>query len=101
VFDVLLAAREDLRHRALVERKLWLQRNVTRRPDLRVIDYVSSHGEELFGVIARQDFEGIVAKRLDAPYRADRQSAWRKIKNAGYSWQEGIRFGARRFVRRR
>jgi ATP-dependent DNA ligase len=100
VFDVLLAAREDLRHLSLVEWKLWLQRSVTPRPGLHVIDYVPTHGEELFAVIAAQDFGGIVAKRLAAPYCADRQSAWRKIKNAEYSRQEAVRFGARRFVRR-
>ena len=48
------------------------------------------HGEALFREIARHDQEGIVAKRIDAPYRAGRQSSWLKIKNRDYSRRGGI-----------
>jgi ATP-dependent DNA ligase len=41
------------------------------------------------------DIEGIVAKRLDAPYSAGRQLAWLKIKNRKYSRQEALRFHCR------
>ena len=44
-----------------------------------------SSGEALFREIARHDQEGIVAKRLEAPYRAGRQPTWLKIKNKEYS----------------
>jgi len=43
------------------------------------------HVEILVRAIATQDFEGIVAKRVDAPYRAGRQPAWVKLKNRDYS----------------
>jgi ATP-dependent DNA ligase len=48
---------------------------------LRDFDCVPTFGEALFGVVKEQDFEGIVAKQLDAPYRAGRQPTRRKIEN--------------------
>jgi bifunctional non-homologous end joining protein LigD len=74
----------------LSERKQCLQRNVTHTPRLRVVDCVPTFGEALFAVVTEHDYEGIVAKRLDAPYRAGRQPTWRKIKNAGYSRREAL-----------
>ena len=42
--------------------------------------------------IAAQDFEGIVAKRLDAPYKAGRQPTWLKVQNPRYSRKEALGF---------
>jgi ATP-dependent DNA ligase len=39
----------------------------------------------LFRAIVDGDHEGIVAKRMDAPYRAGPHNAWLKIKNRDYS----------------
>jgi bifunctional non-homologous end joining protein LigD len=50
--------------------------------------------------MAQQDFEGIVGKRLDAPYKAGRQPFWVKVKNPSYSRQDAI-IGFRRSVRHR
>jgi len=44
-----------------------------------------THGEALFHAICQQDHEGIVAKQMDAPYRAGPCNAWLKIKNREYS----------------
>lgn len=44
-----------------------------------------THAEALFREIERHDQEGIVGKRVDAPYRAGRQPTWLKIKNKDYS----------------
>ena len=82
---------EQVRRRNLIQRPRMIQegaaksRHVT--PGLRVqlIEHVETHGEALFHAIASQDFEGIVAKRVDAPYRAGRQPAWVKLKNRDYS----------------
>jgi bifunctional non-homologous end joining protein LigD len=90
VFDVLCADGGDLRPHPLFERKDWLQRNLSPTPRVRAVDYVPTHGQALFAVIAEHDCEGIVAKRLDAPYRAGRQSTWQKIKNAAYSRREAL-----------
>ncbi|MEW5918039.1 MAG: hypothetical protein AB1762_16670 [Gemmatimonadota bacterium] len=42
-------------------------------------------GAKLYEVVCAADLEGIVAKRLDAPYRLVEPSPWRKIKNPAYS----------------
>jgi bifunctional non-homologous end joining protein LigD len=89
VFDVLGADGEDLRPLSLAQRKQWLQRNVTPTPRLRV-DCVPTFGEASFAVVSEHDFEGIVAKRFDAPYRAGRKPTWRKVKNAAYSRREAL-----------
>ena len=54
-------------------------------PGIQPIQYIEAHGEALFHEIARHDREGIVAKRLDAPYPAGRESSWLKIKHKDYS----------------
>jgi ATP-dependent DNA ligase len=43
------------------------------------MDGIETHGEALFAARAEQDFEGIVGKRLDAPYKAGRQPSGVKV----------------------
>jgi bifunctional non-homologous end joining protein LigD len=93
IFDVLQAGDEDLRRLSLAERKKWLRAHVTSHPRLRLSDTVETRGEALFAAIAAQDFEGIVGKRLDSPYKAGRQPSWVKIKNPDYSRKEALGFG--------
>jgi len=95
VFDLLEAGGEDLRTRPLLQRRQALHRHVIPGPRLRLIQPVETHGEALFHAIAAQDFEGIVAKRVDAPYRAGRQPAWVKIKNRDYSRRAAVEWQGR------
>jgi bifunctional non-homologous end joining protein LigD len=90
IFDVLQAGDVDLRPLSLAERKAWLRTHVTTHPLLRLSDTVETRGEALFAAIAAQDFEGIVGKRLDSPYKAGRQPSWVKIKNPDYSRKEAL-----------
>jgi ATP-dependent DNA ligase len=93
VFDVLQANGVDLRPLPLAERKTWLQENITQRPALFLMEGVETHGEALFAAIADQDFEGIVGKKIDSPYKAGQQPTWQKIKNPGYSRKDALAFG--------
>ena len=52
-------------------------------------------GVELFEACLERGLEGVVAKRMDAPYLPGRQPKWRKIKNRAYVRREAIGFGAR------
>ena len=76
---------EQVRRRNLIQRPRMIQegaaksRHVTPGPRVQLIEHVEPHGEALFDAIAAQDFEGIVAKRVDAPYRAGQQHAWVKM----------------------
>ena len=85
VFDLLELDDEDLRTRPLHERRAALHEHIRPGPRLQLIQHIDTHGEALFHAIAAQDFEGIVAKRLDVPYKAGRQAAWLKVKNREYS----------------
>jgi ATP-dependent DNA ligase len=95
VFDLLEVTGVDLRARPLLERREALHEHVPPGPRLQLIEHVETHGEALFHAIAAQDFEGIVAKRVDAPYRPGRQSAWLKIKNRGYSRRAAVEWQGR------
>jgi bifunctional non-homologous end joining protein LigD len=43
-------------------------------------EHLIGDGQEMFEHAAKLNFEGIVSKRADAPYRSDRTEAWLKIK---------------------
>ncbi|WP_306664778.1 hypothetical protein [Bradyrhizobium sp. Arg816] len=45
-------------------------------------EHAEGDGQELFKAAARLNFEGIVSKRVDAPYRSERTEAWWKLKTA-------------------
>jgi ATP-dependent DNA ligase len=88
VFDVLELDGKDVRALPLIERRVLLHRHVERRPDVQIIEHIEQHGQALFRAIASQDHEGVVAKQIDAPYRAGRHPSWLKIKNGNYSRRE-------------
>jgi bifunctional non-homologous end joining protein LigD len=72
------------------ERRAWLHAKLSVGAGIQLTQQVPTHGEALFREIARHDQEGIVAKRLDAPYRAGRQPTWLKVKNKEYSRREAV-----------
>jgi bifunctional non-homologous end joining protein LigD len=84
VFDLLQLGSDDLRDRPLFERRHVLH-HIPRVPGVKIIEHVEAYGEALFRAIVDGDHEGIVAKRVDAPYRAGPCNAWQKIKNKAYS----------------
>jgi len=43
-------------------------------------EHLTGDGQEMFEHAAKLNFEGIVSKRADAPYRSERTEAWQKIK---------------------
>ena len=84
-FDALFSAGEDLRPLPLAERKARLAallrrlkgRNAQR---LRYVEHFETGGEAVLRSACRMALEGIVSKRLDAPYRGGRGEAWVKAK---------------------
>ena len=92
MFDVLIVDGRDVRALPLVERKARLRELFEDTPWIQIVGSLEAHGEALFDQAVRLDIEGIVAKRVDAPYSAGRQLGWLKIKNRGYSRQEALRF---------
>jgi bifunctional non-homologous end joining protein LigD len=81
-FDLLELDGEDLRDMPLGDRKKRLARLIGRRRIGVVLsDHTTEDGALLFVQACRLGLEGIVSKRLSAPYRSGLSRDWIKIKN--------------------
>ncbi|MET0985643.1 MAG: DNA ligase D, partial [Steroidobacteraceae bacterium] len=84
VFDCLFLEGEDLRKRALVERKDALKKVLDARDradtHIRYVDHFEMAGDAVLKSACRMSLEGIISKRLDAPYRSGRSGDWTKAK---------------------
>lgn len=80
-FDQMFAGREDLRPLPLVERKTRLRAHLEAAPEnIRFVDHFITAGDAVLQSACRMDLEGIISKRLDAPYRSGRSESWGKSK---------------------
>jgi bifunctional non-homologous end joining protein LigD len=81
VFDLLFDGLEDLRPLPLSERKTRLKaRLADAPPNIRYVDHFTIAGDAVLQSACRMNLEGIVSKRLDAPYASGRGEAWTKSK---------------------
>lgn len=80
VFDLLWLDGEDLGKKPLRERQRLLDEVLTPMGAIRRSEQFIGTGKALFEAAKEQGIEGIVAKRLDAPYTRGRSAAWVKIK---------------------
>jgi bifunctional non-homologous end joining protein LigD len=82
-FDLLFADGKDLRPLALRDRKAALKTLLdASRHDthLRYVDHFETSGDAVLQSACRMSLEGIVSKRMDAPYRSGRTDSWIKAK---------------------
>ena len=64
------------------ERRVLLEELELRGPAWQTPAYHAGEGRELLAAAAEQHLEGVVAKRLDSPYRPGRRTdEWLKVKN--------------------
>jgi bifunctional non-homologous end joining protein LigD len=98
-FDQLFAGHEDLRSLPLSERKARLKHSLDRAPpNLRFVDHFVVAGEAVLQSACRMHLEGIVSKRIDAPYESGRTQTWLKSKCraghevviGGYTTTDGV-----------
>ncbi|HLQ06023.1 MAG TPA: DNA ligase D [Verrucomicrobiae bacterium] len=80
VFDVLWVDGQDVRKRPLRERQKLLDEILTPMGAIKRSEQFIGTGRALYAAAKEQGIEGIVAKRLDAPYSSARSAAWVKIK---------------------
>ena len=85
VFDLLHLDGIDLRGVGLARRKALLEQTLACVPPhlastIRLSDHVVGQGPAFFEQAARMGLEGIVSKRLDAPYSSGRSGHWLKVK---------------------
>ena len=70
-FDLLMRDGDDLRRRPLVERKAALAKLLFRARDgIQYVEHAEGHGDKMFAAVCDLGLEGIVSKKLDAPYRS-------------------------------
>jgi bifunctional non-homologous end joining protein LigD len=86
VFDLLHLDGRDLRAAPLLERKESLQRLLSFNPKarsagaLRYSEHWIGQGARLFNKACEMGLEGIISKRVEAPYRSGRGQDWLKVK---------------------
>jgi DNA ligase D-like protein (predicted ligase) len=80
LFDVLWAGGRDVRSQPLLERKRVLRGLLSFGDALRFTEHRDSDGEAYYREACQLGWEGIIAKRADAPYRAGRSRDWLKFK---------------------
>jgi bifunctional non-homologous end joining protein LigD len=82
VFDLLQLGTRDLRRLPLAERKALLAQIVPRRGIVRFLDHIEEDGRPLDALCRTLGLEGLVAKRMQSPYRPgpERSLDWLKIK---------------------
>ncbi|MGB3447725.1 MAG: DNA ligase D [Xanthobacteraceae bacterium] len=85
-FDLLFAAGHDWRKQPLAKRKAalaeLLENSVSKitRGDIRYVEHFETGGDAVLRSACRISLEGIISKRLDAPYRSARTMDWIKSK---------------------
>jgi bifunctional non-homologous end joining protein LigD len=87
-FDLLFEGPEDLRKLPLSHRKARLQAYIDRIPKtarqrIRYVDHFATTGQAILDSACRMDLEGVISKKLDAPYTAGRSTTWLKSKCRG------------------
>jgi bifunctional non-homologous end joining protein LigD len=80
LFDVLYAAGQDLTRLGVRQRKKVLRRLLAFRDPLRFTPHRNADGEAYWREACRKGWEGVIAKRADAPYVHQRSGDWRKLK---------------------
>ncbi|HEV3266539.1 MAG TPA: non-homologous end-joining DNA ligase [Acidimicrobiales bacterium] len=80
VFDLLEVDGDDLTGRPLVERRARLMSAIRPSPALQHTEAWHDDSERRFEAACRSGWEGLIAKRADAPYVAGRSKDWLKLK---------------------
>jgi DNA ligase D-like protein (predicted ligase) len=80
VFDVLNADGRDTRPLPLLERKEALRAALTFDDPIRYTEHRDTDGLAYYQQACRDGWEGLIAKRVDSPYRVGRTKDWLKFK---------------------
>ncbi len=81
LFDLMHLDGFDLRAAPLIERKRVLTELIREvGPPILYNDHMEEHGEAMFKNACALGLEGVISKRMDAPYRSGRGESWIKVK---------------------
>jgi bifunctional non-homologous end joining protein LigD len=90
VFDLLEIDGQDLTDRPLVERRARLTETIRAGEALQPTEAWTDDSEGRFASACRSGWEGLIAKRADAPYVAGRSKNWLKLKCV---WEQELVIG--------
>jgi bifunctional non-homologous end joining protein LigD len=90
IFDLLEVDGEDLTQRANLERRARLAEVIRPRAAVQVSQAWRGDSERRFAKACRSGWEGLIAKRADAPYVRGRSRDWLKLKCA---WEQELVIG--------
>jgi bifunctional non-homologous end joining protein LigD len=83
-FDLLFADGEDLRGLPLGDRKARLQQLLGARKgkqkQIRYVEHFETGGDAVLQSACKLELEGVISKKLDAPYHSGRSGNWTKAK---------------------
>ena len=81
-FDLLMVDGADIRRLPLADRRDRLAKLLRKaKPGIRLSEDIAVDGVTVFRHACKLGFEGIVSKRIDAPYRSGRGRTWIKVRN--------------------
>jgi bifunctional non-homologous end joining protein LigD len=80
-FDLMMRNDDDLRRKPYLERKAALRKLLHHGRGIQYVEHAEGHGDKLYAAACRLGLEGIVSKKLDAPYRSGKSKLWIKVKN--------------------
>src|SRR5919201_3585112 len=80
VFDLLEIGGEDFTGKPLIERRARLEKAIRERAALQISEVWRDDSERRFSAACRSGWEGLIAKRADAPYVRTRSKDWLKLK---------------------
>jgi len=86
VFDLLFLRGEDLRRLPLTERKRRLRvllPSTFASKQIRFVSAIEGSADAIVTSARHMGLEGVISKRLDAPYRSGRSDSWTKFKSRG------------------
>jgi bifunctional non-homologous end joining protein LigD len=90
VFDVLEFDGDDLTHQPLLERRARLAKVIRPGAALQLSEAWRGDSQRRFAEACRSGWEGLMAKRADAPYTRGRSKDWLKLK---CSWEQEFVIG--------
>jgi ATP-dependent DNA ligase len=88
-FDLLMLNGDDLRHRPYVRA---LRKLLRHGRGIQYVKHAEGHGDKLFNAACKLGLEGIVSKRVDAPYRSGPSRTWIRVKNPSAGSDASIRW---------
>jgi bifunctional non-homologous end joining protein LigD len=73
---------DDLRRKPFLQRKATLRKLLRRdQGGIQCVEHAEGHDDEMFAAVCELGLEGIVSKRIEAPYRSGRARSWLKTIN--------------------